>query len=509
MNDQETERKIKKAFSKITPDIFEQISSDCEAEKGKVIKMKNKSNRKSWKNWAVAVAASLAILLTGTGVFGAYQNHHTVATVSLDVNPGIEIRLNRNERVLDVVPINEDGKIVIGNMNFKNSDLEVTVNALVGSMLKNGYLSNMANSILISVDGNDGEKAKLLQEKLSADVDSYLKSQNVDGAVLSQVASDEKAEEMAEKYGISFGKAQFIKQIVETDPRYTAEDLAKLTVNELNLLTQKNAQQMDIHRKGEASQKGYIGEEQAIEAALTHQNVAKEDVQKLDADLELEKGVMVYEVEYILGNQEFEIDVDAKTGEVIKVDVEAIDKNDDDHDDDHDDKDEKPEENDDVIPEGNYISKDSALQIALNHAGLNKDSVKKIDCDLDLENGTVVYDVEFETADTKYDYEIHAVTGKIIDTEKKAIPAGKPAEHNDDVIPEGNYIAAEKAKQAALDHAGVAKANAQKLTCELDNENGKIVYEVEFEYQGYEYDYDIDAVTGKILKNTKEPENKA
>ena len=37
-----------------------------------------------------------------------------------------------------------------------------------------------------------------------------------------------------------------------------------------------------------------------------------------------------------------------------------------------------------------------------------------------------------------------------------------------------------------------------------DVENGKTVYEVEFESGLYDYEYDIDAVTGKVLKSKKE-----
>lgn len=61
--------------------------------------------------------------------------------------------------MLRVNALNEDGRIVLGDMNFSGSSLDVTVNALVGSMLRNGYLSELANSILVSVDNGDPAKA--------------------------------------------------------------------------------------------------------------------------------------------------------------------------------------------------------------------------------------------------------------------------------------------------------------------------------------------------------------
>lgn len=66
------------------------------------------------------------------------------------------------------------------------------------------------------------------------------------------------------------------------------------------------------------------------------------------------------------------------------------------------------------------------------------------------------------------------------------------------------YIGADKARDAALRHAGVTAADAAKLEVELSCEKGVMVYEVEFEAGGYEYDVDVNAKTGDILKSEKE-----
>lgn len=86
------------------------------------------------------------------------------STVSLDVNPSIEIQVNAKEHVLKVEPKNEDGRKVVGEMDFSGSSLDVTVNALIGSMLRNGYLNENANSILVSVDTRDAAKGSALRK---------------------------------------------------------------------------------------------------------------------------------------------------------------------------------------------------------------------------------------------------------------------------------------------------------------------------------------------------------
>ncbi len=66
------------------------------------------------------------------------------------------------------------------------------------------------------------------------------------------------------------------------------------------------------------------------------------------------------------------------------------------------------------------------------------------------------------------------------------------------------YIGKEAAINAALTHAGLERSKVRDLQCELDRENGVMVYEVEFESGLYDYEYDIDAATGKVLKSKKE-----
>jgi uncharacterized membrane protein YkoI len=65
-------------------------------------------------------------------------------------------------------------------------------------------------------------------------------------------------------------------------------------------------------------------------------------------------------------------------------------------------------------------------------------------------------------------------------------------------------ISRDAAIDIALAHAGLERAKVRDLQCELDRENGIMVYEVEFESGLFDYEYDIDAATGKILKSKKE-----
>jgi SagB-type dehydrogenase family enzyme len=70
--------------------------------------------------------------------------------------------------------------------------------------------------------------------------------------------------------------------------------------------------------------------------------------------------------------------------------------------------------------------------------------------------------------------------------------------------PVDGYVGRQAAIRAALAHAKFNEADVRKLRCELDREDGVMVYEVDFKKDGFEYDYDIDARTGTVIKAKKE-----
>lgn len=64
-------------------------------------------------------------------------------------------------------------------------------------------------------------------------------------------------------------------------------------------------------------------------------------------------------------------------------------------------------------------------------------------------------------------------------------------------------ITANDAKQAALKHAGLDESQVSNVDVDLDRDNGRLIYEVDFNSGNTEYDYDIDAETGEVISFDK------
>lgn len=430
MSKEKLESRIKQAFENATPDLLDAILQKSEQQKGKVVYMEQRKNRTAAMRWLTAAAAALVLCIGGFGGYSAYINLAVDSVIALDVNPSIEVEVNSKERVITVTPLNEDGKVVVGDMDFKGSDLDVTVNALIGSMLRNGYINDISNSILLSVDSDDPAKGAELQSRLADEINVLLQTDTFSGAVLSQnLTSDGELDDLAEQYGITKGKAKLIQQIVAQNTMHTFDELAPLSINELNLLSSRSGVSLEnISSVGSASDKAYIGEAAAKAAVLAYAGVNEKDITDYEADMDYERGVMVYEIEFNHGGREYEYDVDAVTGEVIRSDSDRDDDVYDDMDDDRDDNHSSPlkEQNTSDTAQGaqqndsdGYIGKDAAKSAALAHAGLSVEQVKFVKCERDREDGRVVYEIEFKMGGMEYEYEIDASTGAVLKYDKE------------------------------------------------------------------------------------------
>ena len=69
-------------------------------------------------------------------------------------------------------------------------------------------------------------------------------------------------------------------------------------------------------------------------------------------------------------------------------------------------------------------------------------------------------------------------------------------------VSQADYIGIDKAKEVALQAAGVSASDAAFTTAGLDRKDGTDFYAVDFTVDGQSYEYDVDAVTGVIISSS-------
>ena len=448
MTDQELEQKLRTALEHAAPNDFQgvlsRISPKTRTEQAPI--PFEAAARKKKRRWAPLAAAACLALVVAAGGGGWYLQNNTVASVvSLDVNPSVTLNVNSKEKVLSAVPVNEDGGDILAGMDLTGVQLDVAMNAIVGALLTQGYVDELANSILITVEDNDAGRGARLQQELTDQADAILANTSVNGAILSQtIQNSQQLQELSDAYGITTGKAALIQTIVDTgNSLHTFEELVGLSINDLNLLytslTTAPAEPSTgggtpgsgtaetapaIQSSGQASDSAYIGVEAAKSAAFAHAGLDTSQVTMGEVDFDYEDGRMVYELEFYASGAEYEYDIDASTGAVVKFSQEGG----------------RPQTNSSAGSGGasgnvssgagsgtaqsgaggtaTDIGREDALAAALNHAGISQDQVYDLEVKREYDDGRLEYEIEFKTGGWEYEYTISAADSAILDYER-------------------------------------------------------------------------------------------
>ncbi len=360
------------------------------------------------KNYLTVVAAILVItlLLTACGTQPTVQNG-AVGTILLSVNPEIEIGYDRQGLVVEVEGVNEDGRDIL----LHYTDYEGKTCAQVTSELV--QLIYDAGCFQLELDGNPKNIVVKLEE------------------------------------GSAYPNDAFLTEVA---------DSVRTVVNNQG----GKSDTMVVDRK-DLNEKGLIGLEKAKELVLAQLNL--EEASFTDKEYELDDGV--YELEFTENGVEYEYDVDAKTGKILKSEKEK------------DDKDDKDDVN---IPAA--ITLEDAKKAVFAKLGITEAQAERLRTEYDEGK----YEIDFYIGTTEYEFEVDGQTGNILKSEQDQ-------DGKDDVnIPAA--ITLEDAKKTVFDKVGITEAQAERLRTEYDE--GK--YEIDFYVGTTEYEFDVDGQTGKILK---------
>ncbi|MCD8029111.1 MAG: PepSY domain-containing protein [Erysipelotrichaceae bacterium] len=316
-------KKLYDAFSEITPDRLDKIHEELQYRDENITI--NVPTRKKKRFIPLAVAFLAVILVVCIVTFypsTTSTSSNIMAKVDIDVNPSVEFSIDENNKIVEATANNEDGENILGDMDFTGSDIEVGINAIIGSMLMQGYIDELKNSLLVSVIGDDEETNEQLREQLTTMIDELLQSSSINGSIISLTLTDTSSlEDLAEQYGISVGKAEIIQKLIEFNSHYSFETLKDLTIHDLNILLE-NYNVSDVTLDGNASVSEYIGEDKAKIIALNHAGVSESNISGYEIEMDYEDGVMVYEIEFKYNNTKYEYEINASNGNIADYEKE-------------------------------------------------------------------------------------------------------------------------------------------------------------------------------------------
>lgn len=393
------EKELQEAVQNLIPnDLFTRITAELDSkeegakmEKVLVRRIESKRSSLGLKTVMQLAAACVALVLIVGGIFYYRGNLMVDSLVDLDVNPGIELLTNQKNRVLEAYATNGDGDKVLSGMDLHNVDLQVALNAIVGSMVQQGYMTKDTKGVLVTVQNKDQKKADNLRKLVVKEMEIALSTEDMNAAVFHQVISSQNnnASAFARKNNISLGKAVFVLNLANKARSLDAKELAKMKISEIaKLVADKNIDIRDIIE--------YDSDDSLWE------NIADaiEDINEGDDD-------------YIVattqqGSTQSVQDQPTETKAVAQTETQAATQT-------------QPQTHAQTQPQtqaqtkaqpqpGGRISADKAKAIAFGHAGVSAGQVRELSVEYDDDG---VYEIDFKVGNTEYDYEIGATDGSI------------------------------------------------------------------------------------------------
>lgn len=240
-----------------------------------------------------------------------------------------------------------------------------------------------------------------------------------------------------------------------------------------------------------------IGAENAQNFAFADAGIDPAAAKIVRTEFGFEHGQFVYEVEFVADGTEYEYWIKSSDGTVVKKEIEIV-----------------TQDGAHVVATAE-ITADEAKEIALADAGLTVSEVTFTEENLDLDDGTSVYEIKFHTNEKKYEYEINATTGAVFSKSTEAIAAqnsqtqqqtNSPAVTTaatstgaqSNTVSSASQIGVEAAKTKALADAGLSASSVTFTKAKLDYDDRIAVYDIEFYTSTHEYEYEINASTGAV-----------
>lgn len=345
-------RSIKETIDNAPIDLLEKIKSQDIPKITRHDDITRQKDSKSFQRTFIPIISLAASLLF---VFGIWQFNRNIpdSYLYLDVNPGFEIVTNKKDDVIKLLSFNDEGDIVIENLDYKGKNMVLVTEELVSRMVLNGYISSSDDYLLVSVYNKDHDKKQQQKDRLNTSIHHLMeKEEFVPIVLLQNIERTSTIENYAKEYNISPSKMTFIRNMIILNPELQVDDLVPLSLSELIMIGR----------------------------------------------------TMELDLESIIQSDDFErIPVKPPT---VNID------DDDNYDDDDDDDDDSTNYNTGSVTVGDsIISRDEAIRIALSLTGGG--TVTSVE--LDYDDGEAEYEIEIRKDGKDYEIEIDGYTGRVLD----------------------------------------------------------------------------------------------
>ncbi len=228
-------------------------------KKGDIVPVKTKQRSRRFLTAAAAIAACLCFVVTGGGYHYYYAQ---AALISVDVNPSIELTVNRLDRVTSSSALNEDGEALLSGVRLTGMECGEAVKELLQSESGEPYLSGNKNVVVTVYSANEARQSRLLEE-IRETADTTVTTLRPDGNTEYRAVTSEEVE-AAHSCGVTAGKYIYLQKLEEAAPETDITQYSHCSIDEIkeHISNCESRHQTDYEGSGNAgSGSKYSGSE--------------------------------------------------------------------------------------------------------------------------------------------------------------------------------------------------------------------------------------------------------
>lgn len=180
-------------------------------EIGAEIEFKQQSN---WDHWGlIRIAALLVIIVIPFLALQPLFTPTIFAYVTVDINPSIELAIDKKEKVLSVTPLNNEGQELIAKVNLENIPLEEALELITEAAIQEKYISSdRENTVFISYSKVDQNNTLALDQEREINTKNEIKRAQLEEKV-KEVVNRNQQQASVEFVQVSFELRDKAKEI--------------------------------------------------------------------------------------------------------------------------------------------------------------------------------------------------------------------------------------------------------------------------------------------------------
>ncbi len=231
----------------------------------------------------LALAFILSVFLIGCDLANQQEDY-----VTIEINPAIDMVLE-NDKVQSVAALNEDGEILLVNLNLLDKDVDDAIDEIVDEAIDLGFIDPDATETTVEIDST----SETAMNKVQNHFNEAFQERGMFGKAI-QKQNDELIDE-AEELGVTVGFLRLVYRVIEADDTITFEDALAMEQKDLiDILKNKNAElrmmarelKADFLEQRQVLFDEYLPQIQALEAEIEALEASTEDTSALVQELD-------------------------------------------------------------------------------------------------------------------------------------------------------------------------------------------------------------------------------